>query len=152
MPRSAELASSVVMLVFGLVLVIFLIPEQISLPDFQATMSPRLLPYLCGGAIVLLSAISILRSIFVPSEESRRSLAVWFPRAELKALIAVPAIFAVSIALFSLVSSAVACIALIIGLLALLGERNPLAYAALPAGMLLTGYFIFRVLLGTAIG
>ncbi len=152
MPKSADLISSTILLAFGLALVFFIIPNQIDLPDYEVTMSPRLLPYICGIAIIVLSTILIVQRLIERFGEFEPPIEGWFSAAEIKALGGVAGLFVICIALFVYIAPLVSGAVLVVGLLALFGERNLVTYIAMPAALLLGTYLIFYQVLGTAIG
>ncbi len=152
MPKRAELISSGVLLAFGLLLVFFIIPNQIGLPDYEVTMSPRLLPYICAIGIIVLSGSQIIQHLLARHRDSGVPFKGWFTAAEGKALVGIAGLFIICIALFIHAAPIVAGGVLVVGLLALFGERNILIYVALPTALLLATYLIFYQVLGTAIG
>lgn len=152
MPKFADILSSGVLLVFGLVLVFYLIPAEIALPDYEVTMSPRLLPYICAIAIIGLSLMLLIARLLEPSRLNEKSLSDWFTAREGWALTSITALFIICILLFQHVAPVVAGAVLIVGTLLVLGERNPVTLVVMPVTLLLGAYLLFYKVLGTAIG
>ena len=152
MPKNADLISSTLLLAFGLSLIFFVIPGQIALPDYEVTMSPRLLPYLCAGAISVLSINLIIQRLFKQDEALEADKKGFLSLEEAKALGGITGLFAICIGLFVYVAPVAAGAVLVIGLLALFGERNLVIYVAMTGALLVSTYLIFYQILGTAIG
>lgn len=148
----ADLFTSIILLAFGLALVIWIVPAQVGLPNYKVTMSPRLLPELCGGAISLLSAVRIGARVFSRERKDTLSLQRLMSKSELRSVLGITSLFAFCIALFVYVSPLIAAAVLIVGLMVLLGERNIVLYVVLPVAYIATAYVIFYHVLGTAVG
>lgn len=152
MPKLADMLSGVIVLVFGLSLVLYFIPTEIALPDYEVTMSPRLLPYLCGIAIIGLSLALVVGQLLQAPQKGERSLTDWFRAREAWSLTTITGLFVVCIVFFQFVAPAAAGWALIVGALLILGERNPITLVVMPVALLLGAYLLFYDVLGTAIG
>lgn len=147
--KKADFASGLILGVFGLTMLIFVIPAQIETAP-EGYISPRLVPNLTMILITGLSALLMLRSLrgigYTPMDDS----SVFF-RSEMMALLKISGVFAVSVALFAWSMPLLAGIALIVGTLIALGERRPLVIVVMPTGLLLVVWLVFYRLLGTVI-
>lgn len=152
MPKFADILSSGILFVLGLVLVLYLIPAEIALPDYEVTMSPRLLPYICAIAITSLSLMLLITQFFDSSRSNEKSLSDWFTARESWALTTITALFVFCILLFEYVAPVAAGAVLIFGSQLILGERNPITLVVMPATLLLGAYLLFYKVLGTVVG
>lgn len=147
--KKADFVSGLILGVFGLTMLIFVIPAQIETAP-EGYISPRLVPNLTMILITGLSALLMLRSLrgigYTPMDDS----SVFF-RSEMMALVKISGVFAVSVALFAWNMPLLAGIALIVGTLIALGERRPLVIVVMPTGLLLVVWLVFYRLLGTVI-
>ncbi|SMO95619.1 Tripartite tricarboxylate transporter TctB family protein [Thalassovita litoralis] len=147
--KKADFVSGLILGVFGLTMLIFVIPAQIETAP-EGYISPRLVPNLTMILITGLSALLMLRSLrgigYTPMDDS----SVFF-RSEMMALLKISGVFAVSVALFAWSMPLLAGIALIVGTLIALGERRPLVIVVMPTGLLLVVWLVFYRLLGTVI-
>lgn len=147
--KKADFVSGLILGVFGLTMLIFVIPAQIETAP-EGYISPRLVPNLTMILITGLSALLMLRSLrgigYTPMDDS----SVFF-RSEMMALLKISGVFAVSVALFAWNMPLLAGIALIVGTLIALGERRPLVIVVMPTGLLLVVWLVFYRLLGTVI-
>ena len=140
------------MLIFGLGLILYLIPAEIAFPDYDVTMSPRLLPYLCAGAIDGLSLLLVVARLLKAPRSDEPRFKVWFTANEFWSLTTITGLFVVCILLFVYVAPIAAGATLIVGALLILGERNPITLVVMPCVLLLGAYLLFYQVLGTAIG
>ena len=147
--KRADLVSGVMLAVFGLVMLIAVIPAQIE-PAPEGYVSPRLVPNLAMIVIAGLSLLLVLQSLRAPGDALRARETV-FSRREMIALLKIAGVFAVSVGLFGLGAPLAAGIVLIAGALFLLGERRLLILALMPAGLLLAVWALFYKVLGTPI-
>lgn len=147
--KKADFVSGLILGVFGLTMLIFVIPAQIETAP-EGYISPRLVPNLTMILITGLSALLMLRSLrgigYTPMDDS----SVFF-RSEMMALVKISGVFAISVALFAWNMPLLAGIALIVGTLIALGERRPLVIVVMPTGLLLVVWLVFYRLLGTVI-
>lgn len=147
--RRANVVSGVVLALFGLAMLLVVIPAQIE-PGPPGLMSPRLVPNLTMGLVTGLAVLLAVTNLRVPAEDSAPS-ALPISGAEVAALFKLGGVFAVALALYAMASPLAAGAALIAGTLLVLGERRPLALVLMPAGLLLALWLLFYKVLGTAI-
>jgi putative tricarboxylic transport membrane protein len=147
--RHANVASGVVLAVFGLVMLFAVIPWQID-PGPGGMVSPRLMPSMMMVLIVALSAVLIFTNMRRADTETPEP-AMPFTWGELAALVKIGAVFAVSLALYLFVSPLAAGAGLVIGSLVALGERRPVVIVLMPTVLLLAIWLLFYKVLGTAI-
>lgn len=147
--RRANVVSGVALALFGLVMLLFVIPAQID-PGPEGIVSPRLVPSMM---MILVTALAVLLVV-----TSRRGTgggaaegAPIISRSELAALLELGAVFALALGLHLLVSPLAGGAALVVGALLALGERRPLVLVLMPAGLLLALWLVFYEVLGTAI-
>ena len=148
MPKS-DLIAGIVLLVFGLAMLVAVIPTQTS-EGGDATISPALLPQICAIAITGLAIMLTLQA----TGRLRRGVAagIRVPAAEWWSALAVLLAVAAAIALFVWVSPAVSAAALVVGLMLYMDERRIWLLAGIPAALLVGAWFLFYRVLGTAIG
>ena len=148
MPKS-DLIAGIVLMLFGVVLLAFIIPTQTS-EGGDATISPALLPQICAVGITVLALMLAARA----AGRLRRGEAagVVVPNAEWLAALAVLVAVSVSVALFVWVHPAVAAGALVVGLMLYMGERRIVFLIAIPVVLLVGSWILFYKVLGTAIG
>lgn len=145
--RIANLLSGAVLIVFGMVMLLWVIPAQIEEgPD--GMMSPRLLPRMMIWLILGLSALLIASNWRINSNALEITP---ISQPELLALVKLGAVFAVALTLFLYSGPLLAGIALITGAQVVLGERRPLVIALIPFVLIGGTYLLFYRLLGTAI-
>ena len=144
--RRANAISGIVLIVVSIMTLLVIIPWQIE--DGPAgMMSPRLVPQLTMGAVLVLSILLVVSNLGPAGPEDVSP----FSRDELRALALISAVFAVSIALYFAVGPLAFGIVLVAGTLLVLGERRPLVVAGMPLAMLLLIWAVFYKILGTAI-
>ena len=148
MPKS-DLIAGIVLLVFGLAMLVAVIPTQTS-EGGDATISPALLPQICAIGITGLAIMLTLQA----TGRLRRGVAagIRVPAAEWWSALAVLLAVAAAIALFVWVSPAVSAAALVVGLMLYMNERRIWLLAGIPATLLVGAWFLFYRVLGTAIG
>lgn len=144
--RIANLTSGVILILFGAVMLLFVIPAQIE-EGPQGMMSPRLLPQMMMGLILGLAALLVVTNL---RDHGAKDPAP-FTRAELLAFSKIAAVFALSLTLFLTLGPLTAGIALIVGALLVLGERRPLVLVLMPLMLIGGTYLLFYRVLGTAI-
>ena len=144
--KRANAISGLVLAIFAALTLVVIIPWQIE-PGPRGMMSPRLVPQIMMGAILLLSVLLLVTNLG-PDASGAPSP---FTRAELAALGAIGAIFAVSLVLYYLVGPLAFGLALVGGSLLVLGERRPLVVAGIPLILMLLLWVLFYKVLGTAI-
>ncbi|PCH47648.1 MAG: hypothetical protein COC23_01440 [Hyphomicrobiales bacterium] len=145
--RRANIVSGLVLALFGIVMLIIVIPMQIE-PGPEGVVSPSLVPNI---TMIVLTALSILLVVNNLRKTNTGSDPVPISHAEIITLFKFAGIFAVSIALFLWVSPLAAGATLMVSTLLVLGERRPVYIVALPSGLLLMVWFLFYKVLGTAI-
>jgi len=143
--RRANVLSGAALTVFGLLMLIFVIPAQIEQGP-PGMMSPRLVPNLMMGLITVL-AVLLCATNLRSGEEGDWPIS----RAEVLALGKVGALFAVAYAGYALIGPLAAGIVILLGGLLMLGERRPLYLLLIPVVVLGGTYLLFYRLLGTAI-
>ena len=148
MPKS-DLIAGVVLLVFGLAMLVIVIPTQTS-EGGDATISPALLPQICAIGITGLAIMLTLQA----TGRLRRGVAagIRVPAAEWWSALAVLLAVGAAIALFVWVSPAVSAAVLVVGLMLYMGERRIWLLAGIPAVLLVGAWLLFYRVLGTAIG
>ncbi|WP_121066313.1 tripartite tricarboxylate transporter TctB family protein [Chachezhania antarctica] len=143
--RRANVLSGAALAVFGLLMLIFVIPAQIDQGP-PGMMSPRLVPSLMMGLTTVLAVLlcaTNLRSV----EDDDGPIS----RAELLALGKFGVLFAVAYAGYALIGPLAAGVVILLGGLLMLGERRPLYLVLLPVVVLGGTYLLFYRLLGTPI-
>ncbi|WP_193183333.1 tripartite tricarboxylate transporter TctB family protein [Nisaea sediminum] len=148
--RRANVLSGVVLAVFGLVMLVVVIPAQIG-PGPEGMMAPSLVPSMMMILVIVLSLLLTFNNMKAKPENADDELPVPISRGEFAALLKLGAVFAAAIALYLWVSPLVAGAALIVGALLALGERRPLVIVAMPTALLLAIWFLFYKVLGTGI-
>lgn len=144
--KRANAISGMVLAIFAIVTLTIIIPWQIEQGP-RGMMSPRLVPQLMMGAILLLSALLVLTNLGPASPDDTPP----FSRAELRALAAISGVFAVATGLYYLAGSLAFGVALVAGALIVLGERRPLVIVGMPLVLMLMLWALFYKVLGTAI-
>lgn len=148
--RRANVISGVVLAIFGLVMLVGVIPFQIGHGP-QGMMSPRLVPSMMMIVVTGLSLLLVVNNLRSAPGHGEDEATPPISRGELAALLKIGAVFAVAIALYVWVSPLAAGAALVIGALVTLGERRPLVLVAMPAALLIAIWFLFYKVLGTGI-
>lgn len=148
--RRANVLSGVVLAIFGLAMLVVVIPWQIA-PGPEGMMSPGLVPSMMMVVVIGLSLLLVLNNIRAKPEDPADEPPVPISRGELMALAKIGAVFAAAIVCYLWISPLVAGTALIVGALVALGERRPLIIIAMPAALLLAIWFLFYKVLGTGI-
>ena len=144
--RIANLTSGVILILFGAVMLVFVIPAQIE-EGPQGMMSPRLLPQMTMWLIMGLSALLVATNLRGPDLQEPAP----FTRSELVAFGKIAAVFALSLALFLGLGPLPAGITLIVGALLVLGERRLWVLGLMPLVLIGGTYLLFYRVLGTAI-
>ena len=148
MPKS-DLISGIVLMLFGLVLLFYVIPTQTS-EGGDATISPALLPQICAVGIAGLAMLLTFRA--VGNLRRRVAAGKTVPMSEWWSALAVTLGVTVSVALFVWVNPAVAAGLLMVGLMLFMGERRVGFLIGIPLVLLVGAWFLFYKVLGTAIG
>jgi hypothetical protein len=146
--RTSNLISGVVLLVFGLLLLFWLIPWQVE-EAFGGEVSPRLLPQICAIGICILSVILIVSNLRADKDPTNAKPPItWF---EARAALIIAALLAIGIYVFTIAGPIPSSILLIVGVMFAMGERRILPYILIPAALLVGSYVLFYQILGTAI-
>lgn len=146
--RTANLISGVVLLVFGLLLLFWLIPWQVE-EAFGGEVSPRLLPQICAAGICVLSVILIVTNVRADADPvDAKPPITWF---QARAALIIAVLLAVGIYVFTLAGPIPATLLLLVGVLFAMGERKILPYILIPVVLLTGSYVLFYQILGTAI-
>lgn len=146
--RTANLISGVVLLIFGLLLLFWLIPWQVE-EAFGGEVSPRLLPQICAIGICILSVILIITNLRSGTDPvGTKPPITWF---EARAAIVIAVLLAAGIYLFTIAGPVPSSLLLVVGVLFAMGERRVLPYILIPAVLLAASYVLFYRILGTAI-
>lgn len=148
--RKVDIYSGVVLVLFGLAMLFFVIPQQIDqAPD--GFISPRLVPNMMMIFIVFLAGLLIINTIRSKTKLLAEDAVPPISKAELLAFLKLGSVFAVALIFYLWVSPLAAGIAIIVGSLVALGERRPVIIILMPT-LILTGvWLLFYKLLGTAI-
>lgn len=147
--RRANVVSGMLLSLFGLVILFGVIPWQIDSGPADM-MSPRLVPQIMMTIVV---ALAVLLTVLNRRSRHEGGDATPSPFSwdEMRALLKIGGVFAVSLLLFEYASPLLAGLALVFGALFALGERRPVVLVLMPAGFLLALWILFYKLLGTAI-
>lgn len=146
--RTANLISGVALLIFGLLLLFWLIPWQVE-EAFGGEVSPRLLPQICAVGMCVLSVILIVTNLRAPADSpDSKPPITWF---EARAALIIAVLLAIAIYVFTLAGPIPASLILIIGVMFAMGERRILPYILIPTVLLSASYVLFYQILGTAI-
>ncbi|PWW01483.1 tripartite tricarboxylate transporter TctB family protein [Hoeflea marina] len=148
--RRANVMAGVILAVFGLVMLVIVIPRQIG-PGPDGMMSPSLVPSMMMIVITALSLILVISNIRARPVDARAEPAAPISRDEILALVRILGLFAVALGLHLWLSPLAAGFALVAGAQLVLGERRPLLLILVPAGFLGAIWLLFYKLLGTAI-
>jgi putative tricarboxylic transport membrane protein len=145
--RIANLVSGVILIVFGAIMLLWIIPVQIEEGPAEM-MSPRLLPQMMIWLIIALSVSLVASNLRINTKALDVSP---ISLLELLALAKIGTVFAVALSLFLATGPLLAGVALITGAQVVLGERRPLVIALIPFALIGGTYLLFYRLLGTAI-
>ncbi len=146
--RTANLISGVVLLIFGLLLLFWLIPWWVE-EAFGGEVSPRLLPQICAIGICVLSVILIATNLRADADPANTKPPIgWY---EARAALVIAVLLAASIYLFTIAGPIPSSLLLITGVMFAMGERRILPYILIPAVLLTGSYVLFYQILGTAI-
>ena len=148
--RRANVISGVILAVFGLIMLVVVIPWQVA-PGPDGMMSPRLVPSIMMLVVTLLSALLVFNNLRAIRDERAVAEPNPITAAELGALFRLGVVFALAIALYLWISPVMGGAALILGALLVLGERRPVVLIVMPAGLLLAVWLLFYKVLGTGI-
>lgn len=143
--RHSDVIVGAVLACFAGIMLLVVVPAQIP-EGFAGMLSPRLVPQLALGGIGLLGLGVIAQGLRGAGHEVR------FSGAELRALLAIPALLLAGLAVLSWFGPVAAGGLLVIGAALLMGERNPLSLLAQAGAMLGLGYLLLYVVLGTRVG
>lgn len=144
--RKADILIASILICFVAAALFLVVPAQIP-EGFGGALSPRLVPQAALWGILALALVILVRAARGHSAGIDR-----IARSELLALIAVPALMLGATWLLPFVGPLGAGALLVAGGGLLMGERNPLMLAAQTGGMLLLGYVLIYVILGSSIG
>lgn len=145
--RRANIISGAVLVIFGFVMLLAVIPMQIA-PGPEGMMSPRLVPAMMMIVVTGLAALLVVINL---GAETGLEPASPVSRPEVIALMKMGAVFALAIILYLWMSPLAAAAALIVGALLALGERRPFVIVLMPALLLLALWLLFYKVLGTGI-
>ena len=150
MMANRDLISGLVMFVFGIVMLLYVIPNEI-VEGGDYTISPALLPQICAVGITGLAALLIVKAVTTgrsgeaaAAEEEGRPMP-WGPA--LAALAAVTA----AVAIFRVAHPAPAVLFLVAALMLYMGERRWYFVIGLPVALLAIGYVLFYEILGQVV-
>ncbi|MCD1633120.1 tripartite tricarboxylate transporter TctB family protein [Martelella mediterranea] len=146
--KKAELVSGFVLMAFGILLWLVLIPWQIAEAP-TAIISPRMMPRLCAAILVVLSLVLIVQSLLSLRLERADSGPV-FSRNEIVATLGVVALFSVATLLFIYTGPLLPGLMIIILPMLALGERRIAMLTLLPAGLMGGAWLLFYIVLGTS--
>ncbi|WP_180900739.1 tripartite tricarboxylate transporter TctB family protein [Martelella soudanensis] len=146
--KKAELVSGLVLMAFGILLWLVLVPWQIAEAP-TATISPRMMPLLCAAILVLLSLVLIVQS-FLALRQVRDDSGPVFSRSEVIATLGVVALFAIATLLFVYTGPLLPGLMIVILPMLALGERRIAMLTLLPAGLMGGAWLLFYVVLGTS--
>lgn len=146
-----NLVSGLVMLAFGLIMLVYVIPHGIVVSG-NYTISPALLPRICAIGITGLAAALVIQSwnemraeaAEQPEEASGRPMP-WLPA------IVVVAVVTGAVLLFRYVNAGVAVVSLVAPLMLYMGERRWPLLVGIPAALLVIGYLLFYEVLGLVV-
>jgi len=144
--RTADILIASILICFSAAMLFVVVPVQIP-EGFGGSVSPRLVPQAALWGIFALALLILIRAVSGYSTGIDR-----ITRFELLALIAIPALMLGTTWLLPFIGPLGAGALLVSGGGLLMGERNPLILAAQTAGMLLLGYVLIYVILGSSIG
>jgi hypothetical protein len=145
-----DLISGIAMFVFGIVMLFYVIPNEI-VEGGDYTISPALLPQICAIGITALSALLIAKAVSsrrsaAPGEiEDEGRLMPWAP-----ALVALTTVTA-AIVIFRLLHPVPAVVFLVAALMLYMGERRWYFVIGLPVALLGIGYVLFYEVLGLVV-
>ncbi|AQZ51201.1 tripartite tricarboxylate transporter TctB family protein [Martelella mediterranea] len=146
--KKAELVSGLVLLAFGILLWLVLIPWQIAEAP-MAIISPRMMPLLCAAILVILSLVLIGQSLLA-LRQLRDDSGPIFTRGEVIATLGVVVLFSVATLLFVYTGPLLPGLMIIILPMLALGERRIAMLTLLPAGLMGGAWLLFYVVLGTS--
>lgn len=148
--RRADLISGIILVIFGLVMLFFLIPTQIEQAP-EGFVSTRLVPNMMMVIIIFLAGLLIVTNLRAKADGAPDENASPVSKAELFIFFKLSVVFAIALAAYFWVSPLAAGLSIIVGSLLALGERRPLVIIAMPAFILTGVWLLFYKLLGTAI-
>lgn len=142
--RKAEITTSVVLAVAGLILAFVVIPDQtVATPD--VALGPAALPRIYAGLIAVLATLRLLATI------RAREAGAGIDAANARSALMVFSCLLASIVLFVLLSPLVAGLFLVVSSMLLMGERRIVVLVATPSVLLIGAYLLFDQALGTSI-
>ena len=144
--RRANVISGMVLAIFAILTLLVLIPWQIE-EGPRGMMSPRLVPQLVMGAVLVLSAILVLTNLGARATGEVSP----FSREELRAFGLIGVVFALALGSYFLAGALAFGLVLVGGALLALGERRPLVILTMPLILMLMLWALFYKVLGTAI-
>jgi hypothetical protein len=147
MPRS-DLIAGVSLTVFGLLTLFVLIPTQTS-SGGDASISPALLPQICAIGITGLAILLTFRSAGKLKRGEAAGQEV--PNAEWQSSVAVIIAVVAGVLIFKFIHPALATALMIAGLMLYMEERRIWLLVGLPAVLLVSAWYLFYEILGTAI-
>ena len=147
-----EVGSGLFLLIFGLVLLFWIIPAQIAQPQFTVSMSPRTLPQLCAITIIVLSAFLIVKAMLPRAADAKIRSRLRISRGEVAAVLGTVLVLVAACVVFSFGYFVAAACVLLWGALALLRTRTVLPYILLPVMLIAAAYVLLDVVMGTSLG
>jgi len=145
-----DIVSGLVMFVFGLVMLIYVIPNEI-VEGGDYTISPALLPKISAIGITALAAILVAKAgAKLKSGEAEREEPEWRPMRWAPAAVALTTV-AAAVAIFRFIHPAPAVLFLVFTLMIYMGERRWPLLIGLPLVLLGLGYVLFYEILGMVV-
>ena len=144
--KRANAITGVVLAIIAILSLVVIIPWQIETGP-RGMMSPRLVPQIMMGCILLLSVVLVVTNLGPDAPGAPPP----FSRQELIALALIGGVFAAAILLYLLVEPLAFGVALVAGSLVSLGERRPHVVIAMPVILMFVLWVLFYKVLGTAI-
>lgn len=147
--RATQTLAGLSLALFAVAMLLWLIPAEIP-SGFAGQLSPRLLPQITMWGVLLLGlwiAGTALWGGGIPVHQPGP-----FVRAELVALVAIPALVLIAWWVLTLAGPMVAGAVLVAGAALMMGERSPLVLVLLPMGALGAGWLLLYRILGTTVG
>lgn len=144
--RKANIISGSILSLFGLTMLVFVIPWQIEAGP-EGVLPPSLVPNLTMIVVTALSVLLVVNNLRAGPDMGPPPIT----RSDIAALLKIGAIFVVTVLLYLWVSPLAAGAALMVITLLVLGERRLIWLVTLPSALLLAIWFLFYKVLGTAI-
>lgn len=148
-----DLISGAAMFLFGIVMLAYVIPQEI-VEGGDYTISPALLPKICAIGITALSALLVAKAAGQLRGQPRAGGAE--DAEEARPMPWGPALFALTViaaatAIFRLVHPGLAAVFLVLALMLYMGERRWYLLAGLPLSLVGIAYVLFYEILGMVV-